>query len=409
MTEQQASENIKKWKASINIEELPEQIFRDIFDYLGFKTIFKSVRNVCKKFREYADSYIDVQGIFMLTGNIDNIAKVIYIFNRKARKIEGFCERAPICPNQHYKSPLIFTGTRILSPFDLLVTREGHCNFEYLMFDLITLKWKLLHKNIPICDKPYNHNCYLTANPNLVHFYTETIKITKRLNFSHPYEYHSMKLYARCLNVETNDNEFQKSHSWCTFEIDVPIELKYLTNYKMLRCSPRGVLFSKGIFVLPREIEGFLTLLWYGELSIDGNYMNWDKIDIRRRSFPVFFRLCFKLKNNLYICYLRENSEGFKTAYYFDGYDLQQKQYKSNEFVMKFPNVRLSSIEPKVLTDVYETFAIMVVSICDTQENFIKEKVIIFTEKDGFEELMNLRTCHRWTCFNSNGDLIRIK
>ena len=148
---------------------------------------------------------------------------------------------------------------------------------------------------------------------------------------------------------------------------------------------------------------------WYGELSKDGNSMNWDKIDIRRRSFPVFFRLCFKLKNNLYICYLRENSEGFKEAYYFDRYDLQQKQYNSNEFVMKFPNVRLSSIEPKVLTDVYETFAIMVVSICDTQENFIKEKVIIFTEKDGFEELMNLRTCHRWTCFNSNGDLIRIK
>ena len=165
MAERKSSDNIKKWKTSINIVQLPEQIFREIFDYLGVKTIFMVVRNVCKKFREYADSYIDVTGIFMMTGDGRDRAEIIYIFNRRAGKIDGFCEKASICPVQHSNSPLIFTGTRIIGSFDLLVIRDGYCNSECLMFDLITLKWKLLHVNIPICDKPYNHNCYLTPSP----------------------------------------------------------------------------------------------------------------------------------------------------------------------------------------------------------------------------------------------------
>ena len=45
---------------NINIIQLPEQIFREIFRYLDNKTIIFSLRNVCIKIREYVDRYIDI-------------------------------------------------------------------------------------------------------------------------------------------------------------------------------------------------------------------------------------------------------------------------------------------------------------------------------------------------------------
>ena len=137
MAEWQSSDKIKKWKTSITIEQLPEQIFREIYDFLGVKTIFMVVRNVSKKFREHADSYIDVKGIFMMIGNEHDKAKIIYIFNRRAAKFDVFCEHAPISVfSTPISSSLIFTGTRILGSLDLIVTTKDHNHSEHLMFDM---------------------------------------------------------------------------------------------------------------------------------------------------------------------------------------------------------------------------------------------------------------------------------
>ena len=67
---------------NINIIQLPEQIFREIFKYLDNETIITSLRNVCLKIREYVGRYIDIRGIFMLTGSRDDSARIIYIFQK---------------------------------------------------------------------------------------------------------------------------------------------------------------------------------------------------------------------------------------------------------------------------------------------------------------------------------------
>ena len=46
--------------------DLPEQIFRDIFQYLDFDTIFITIRKVCQKLKRYVDDYKKVVGVFML-------------------------------------------------------------------------------------------------------------------------------------------------------------------------------------------------------------------------------------------------------------------------------------------------------------------------------------------------------
>ena len=74
-------------KTCINLEQLPEQIFGEIFMFLGCKTLYMGVRNVCKKLRQYVSCYLKIKGIFMLVGSIRNPSKVIYICQRRGSNL----------------------------------------------------------------------------------------------------------------------------------------------------------------------------------------------------------------------------------------------------------------------------------------------------------------------------------
>ena len=83
----------KTYRMIINLEQLPEPIFRAIFKYLEYKIILTVLRNVCKKLTEHVDSYVKIMGIFMLTGNNVNPAKVIYIFSKTQKMKSKDCMR----------------------------------------------------------------------------------------------------------------------------------------------------------------------------------------------------------------------------------------------------------------------------------------------------------------------------
>ena len=50
----------------MHILDLPENIFRDIFDYLEDKVVYYKVRAVCRQLRLHSDNYIQIVGKFLL-------------------------------------------------------------------------------------------------------------------------------------------------------------------------------------------------------------------------------------------------------------------------------------------------------------------------------------------------------
>ena len=126
--ENQVLQKHKTYRMIINLEQLPEPIFRAIFKYLEYKIILTVLRNVCKKLTEHVDSYVKIMGIFMLTGNNVNPAKVIYIFKNTENEIEGLYERATGCPFRN--SCTIRTTEK--ETFDLVLNDKVLCcNHQY--------------------------------------------------------------------------------------------------------------------------------------------------------------------------------------------------------------------------------------------------------------------------------------
>ena len=86
-------------KTSISINQLPEQIFHEIFKYLKYNTIIISLREVCRKFRQHVDTFINIIGIFMLTGSTGSSpSKVMYVFKTYKNEMKGIFEVGPGCP-----------------------------------------------------------------------------------------------------------------------------------------------------------------------------------------------------------------------------------------------------------------------------------------------------------------------
>ena len=50
-------------RLNINLIDLPESVFREIFQYLESKTIYISLRHVCKKLKEYSDNFLQLKAV----------------------------------------------------------------------------------------------------------------------------------------------------------------------------------------------------------------------------------------------------------------------------------------------------------------------------------------------------------
>ena len=69
-------------KCETSLVQLPELVFHEIFKHFEYKTLIFTIRVLCKKIRQYIDSYIEIKGIFMLTGENQSPSKIIHIFKR---------------------------------------------------------------------------------------------------------------------------------------------------------------------------------------------------------------------------------------------------------------------------------------------------------------------------------------
>ena len=72
------SEKLKETKF---ILDLHENIFHEIFKFLNYDTIYFKLRRVCRKLRIYADSFIQLGGVFMFLGQ--QSSQVLHMYKRK--------------------------------------------------------------------------------------------------------------------------------------------------------------------------------------------------------------------------------------------------------------------------------------------------------------------------------------
>ena len=359
----------------------------------------------------------------MLTGTNVNLAKVVYIFKNAENEIEATYEVASGCP---FRTSCMTRPTELAyrETFDLVLNDKVlSCNFDSpcLIFYYKSLEWKLVMKNISPCNEYHNPNGQMFSKPHLANFYSET-KEVERSFVDNPRLRH-MNLYARYLNFESKDSNIQNSPSWCLFSIEVPLQLRYLVDYRMLRCGPRGVIFLGGEYIIPKRLgmlfssevvvptdcnDGSFSnkILWHGELSNDGYNMSWKAVRLGVFGVKLIQTMCFKLKNDIYILDSWHVRDGECLS--CGKYDLRERQYHRNVFELPFTDFPEIFNEPKIMTDANETFAIFVVRvICYHQYTSIQEKLWIFTEDEGFRSLCDLETASILSL--NNGNLIRLQ
>ena len=259
--ERQQVKRRKIIKTSIGINQLPEQIFHEIFRYLEYNTIILSLRKVCTKFRQHVDTFTTIIGVFMLTGTDSSPSKVMYIFKTNRNDIKGIYESAPGCPVKPSSSislsDTIFVermdnfNHRNIKDFNEKILIET-CNSGFVMFDWKCLEWSFLEKTIPSCNGCSNHNWKLTSNPHQFNYHSGSNLIYHSTRGKIG-EYH-MSLYARFLNVNLEGDDIHDSFSWCTFQIHIPPRLKCIFNSQMIKCGT-GVIFIGGHYAPPQGLS----------------------------------------------------------------------------------------------------------------------------------------------------------
>ena len=65
--------------------DLPEPIFREIFNHLDLETVYL-LKGVCQQIKEYADGFLELGGTFMLTTGRDVPTEFIHIFKQRSKK-----------------------------------------------------------------------------------------------------------------------------------------------------------------------------------------------------------------------------------------------------------------------------------------------------------------------------------
>ena len=103
---------------SIGINQLPEQIFHEIFKYFKYSMIIISLREVSTIFRQHVDTFINIIGIFMLTGLTGSSPwKVTYVFKTHKNEIKGIFTVGPGCPIKP-SSPISLSDAKFVEPMD---------------------------------------------------------------------------------------------------------------------------------------------------------------------------------------------------------------------------------------------------------------------------------------------------
>ena len=414
------------YETHVTINDIPELAFREILKYLDDETIWFTLRDVCMKIRQHVDAFVEMKGIFMLTGENNFPSKIIYIYKKGEKGIKGRYDLGPACPKpisnvielaQKRQEELFEQISNYEVPF---FTNNSCC----LGFDYKSRYWKTYQENVPLCNDISVHNIQLISNPELFEFYIITSMGPVPLEDCNP---SYMSLNARYLRSECREDGSYTVHSQCIYSIELPPDLKDLRYFTLVRCSPREIIFVGGTYIRPYQpfsdpVHSQNSKIWHGELSTNGRNMiwNWNWSDLENNNGirgPIWglepnHLVCIKLKNNVYILVTFSRMCFYNWDTYLprmgkmscDRYDWILKKYDRNVFHVPFAFCR--SHELRSVSSKCETFAIIISRQWIRREGSsydgeprrtqrlhdLREQVWIFNETDGFAEIPSLET-----------------
>ena len=131
-------------------------------------------------------------------------------------------------------------------------------------------------------------------------------------------------------------------------------------------------------------------------------------------SLGFYEPMCFILNDNMYIF----DSWADSDTNFCDRYDFRQRKYYNNVFDLPFLSVSTFVTALKITTNADETFALIILKLCNSFNSTMKERFWIFNENEGFKELSSLETLiklnwkiniHGHINSEKNTDLIRIQ
>ena len=79
-------------KSKVSILDLPESIFTEIiFPYFEFQHVYFKLRSICRRIKEYVDSYVELGGIYF-NPNFDKTSRTYFVFKRQQKVVFVYCK-----------------------------------------------------------------------------------------------------------------------------------------------------------------------------------------------------------------------------------------------------------------------------------------------------------------------------
>ena len=425
------SEKLKETKI---ILDLHENIFHEIFKFLNYDTIYFKLRGVCRKLRIYADSFIQLGGVFMFLGQ--QSSQLLHMYKRKENAF-FICMSSmkPYPASNAIQNGDSFWGvfndrvvagrfmrsneglwTKCLSekrlrmhkkkvywPCELMLQTLYEYNpnekkwIEFNQIDRSSPRndtYVLYNQHFRIMWYPIGNLCLILAlHNNISNGPSTSIKCLESCSpacFPDPLIFIKSDYYCNILydmNLKQSVNYVSNNHDLCTY-LDIPYEISTLRNFGIVRVAPNMVIIVGGHNEL-----GPNSWLWQGQLTNEGLLIKWTrKCNVQSlRRFNSGYPFSFKLGDNLYFIGLDRN-----VLVQPDGTSKQMNQPRSNPYCDRF-NLKdgkytidvhsvpsTFSFGPKmVLKDNQETFALIT-------DGPSREWTFLFTADKGFEDALKV-------------------
>jgi len=430
-------------KNYINILDLPESIFREIFDYLDHGELFFTIKSVCRLLETYVELYIELGGEFILSPRSpETPIEVLYIFKKNSKPVSSCSKIMPPLPypfntdqanDVHEKEPIHYLRTfGAMIKGNLVIgvyyRFKNQCRYFFWTFDEDTLEW------LPIVldGKPNQFESYQPW-PNDGEYlpmascaFEDTVLILEHEEVTMPYKlipyrnYNNIRKFVfessshmKDLSNERSKNDSDKNESckedylvsrYKTSSVSIGRgndgEVNALSGSNMMQIDDYNFLLFGVIInrfgINNNFIPALYKLSYYDNDMMEKHKMwshhvcseKWDimherlhnAIDINKR--PILF----KLNNKIFIGGgVQRWSQPLNLR--LDKIDLQDSSCTITDTSYTLP-YHVDSSDGNAITDEQETFALI------SREHL--GRTLIFTEKDGFHEIPNINYDETW-------------
>lgn len=352
---------------------MTDEIIRKVFSYLTEAEVYFNIRCVCRQLQILAEAYVQLGGIFLLAAGDDREwcarklpSEILFVLkqnNKVTTILSKLAATFPIFSDRYAAqwSPVPFGATCK----EKLMVGYGNDIFEYSVKEN---KW------IPFPSSKTNKNRFriqgcLIGHSKLLTCGHKNYNWGEDENYCYTTELFQINLANGTNNNTANPSSISTASSWTDCATKLPV-VAY--QHTMTSVGPTTVMLTGGIVV------NFETnRVFQGTLSTNEKDVTWKELEpmIKTR----FSHASFKLQDNVYV--IGGQNYHDRTLSSCERYNLKENKWYMSSHRLPYPLYRAS-----VITDYNETFAI-ISGGCEqygiNQKPF--NKVIIFTEEDGFK------------------------